>query len=215
MNSFVSFSFYLPPSSCLLFFAKTRSMDSNTHTEHLLSSNRHPKKCMEEGMSVERRKGLSSQEAAARLEEFGYNELPEKKRNVCFEFLAYFWGPMPLMIWVAMLLEFAQAITGDSEHWADFVVLLILQVANGTVAFFEERNAGNAIAALKASLAPKATVKRDGRFMNIPARELVPGDVVNLKLGNIVPADCVLLEGKPMQVDRSALTGESLAATVR
>eukprot|EP00501_MAST-03F_sp_TOSAG23-6_P000793 GSMAST32.ASY1.ANO1.823.1 assembled CDS len=106
---------------------------------------------MEEGMSVERRKGLSSQEAAARLEEFGYNELPEKKRNVCFEFLAYFWGPMPLMIWVAMLLEFAQAIT--------------------------------------------ATVKRDGRFMNIPARELVPG--------------------KPMQVDRSALTGESLAATVR
>eukprot|EP00941_MAST-03F_sp_MAST-3F-sp1_P001184 g1184.t1 len=122
---------------------------------------------------------------------------------------------MPCMIWLAMSLEFAQAINGQSEHWTDFLVLFALQIANGTVAFFEERNAGNAIAALKASLAPKATVKRDGCFTIIDARELVPGDLVNLKLGNIVPADCILLDGKPLQVDRSALTGESLAATVR
>jgi magnesium-transporting ATPase (P-type) len=133
--------------------------------------------------------GLTSAEASNRLERFGFNELPEKERNACLHFLSYFWGPMPCMIWVAMALELAQALSGSSEHWTDFAVLFGLQVANGTVAFFEERNAGNAIAALKASLAPKAIVKRDGRFVNIDARELVPGDLVNLKLGNIVPAD--------------------------
>ena len=80
------------------------------------------------------------------------------------------------------------------------------------VGFWEEHQAGNAIAALKAKLAVKARVKRDGKWVNPPARELVPGDVIRMRLGDIVPADARLLEGDPVEVDQSALTGESLPA---
>jgi H+-transporting ATPase len=117
------------------------------------------------------------------------------------------------MIWVAMILEVVQSIRVPS-HWTDFGVLAGLQLINGVVAFYEEKNAGNAIDALKQSLAPRAVVKRDGRFVTVKARELVPGDLVALKLGVIVPGDCRLLKpGKPMEVDQAALTGESLPVT--
>ena len=81
------------------------------------------------------------------------------------------------------------------------------------VGFWEEHQAGNAIAALKATLAIKARVKRDGKWITQAARELVPGDVIRVRLGDIVPADARLLEGHPVEVDQSALTGESLPAT--
>ena len=81
------------------------------------------------------------------------------------------------------------------------------------VGFWEEHQAGNAIAALKAKLAIKAKVKRDGKWINPAARELVPGDVIRVRLGDIVPADARLLAGDPVEVDQSALTGESLPAT--
>ncbi len=84
--------------------------------------------------------------------------------------------------------------------------------ANAAVGFWEERQASDAIAALKAKLAIKARVKRDGKWINPPARELVPGDVIRMRLGDIVPADARLLEGDPVEVDQSALTGESLPA---
>ena len=80
------------------------------------------------------------------------------------------------------------------------------------VGFWEEREASNAIEALKAKLAVKARVKRDGKWINPPARELVPGDVIRMRLGDIVPADARLLDGDPVEVDQSALTGESLPA---
>ena len=118
--------------------------------------------------------GLTGREAHARLLEYGYNEIEEKTRHPLLVFLGYFWGPMPIMIWIAMILELVQAAQGATDHWTDFGVLLVLQVLNGTVAFFEEQNAGNAIAALKESLAPKAHVKRDGVWQLLPARELVP-----------------------------------------
>ncbi len=86
-------------------------------------------------------------------------------------------------------------------------------MANAVVGFWEEHQAGNAIAALKAKLAIKARVKRDGKWINPAARELVPGDVIRVRLGDIVPADARLLEGDPVEVDQSALTGESLPAT--
>jgi H+-transporting ATPase len=88
-----------------------------------------------------------------------------------------------------------------------------LLFSNAVVAFWEERQAGNAIAALKATLATKATAKRDGKWATPKASELVPGDVIRLRLGDIVPADARLLAGDPVQVDQSALTGESLPAT--
>ena len=151
--------------------------------------------------------GLSQAEAAKRLEQYGPNEIEEKKANVFLKVLSYFWGPIPWMIEVAVVLS------GVVRHWPDFCIILILLVANAAVGFFEEHQAGNAIEALKARLAIKARVKRDGKWITPPARELVPGDAIRLRLGDIVPADARLLDGDEISVDQSALTGESLPAS--
>jgi plasma-membrane proton-efflux P-type ATPase len=151
--------------------------------------------------------GLTQAEAQKRLTQYGPNEIEEKKTNLFLKFLSYFWGPIPWMIEVAVILS------GVVRHWPDFFIILLLLVANAVVGFWEEREAGNAIAALKAKLAIKARVKRDGKWVTPPARELVPGDVIRLRLGDIVPADARLLDGDPVEVDQSALTGESLPAT--
>lgn len=150
--------------------------------------------------------GLSQAEAQKRLAQYGANELTEKKTNLLLKFLSYFWGPIPWMIEIAVILS------GVVQHWPDFLIILLLLVANAVVGFWEEREAGNAIEALKAKLAVKARVKRDGKWVNPAARELVPGDVIRLRLGDVVPADARLLEGDSVEVDQSALTGESLPA---
>jgi H+-transporting ATPase len=151
--------------------------------------------------------GLSQAEAVKRLAEYGPNEIEEHKANPLLKFLSYFWGPIPWMIEAAVILS------GAVGHWPDFFIILVLLVANAVVGFTEERQAGNAVDALKAQLAVNARVKRDGAWSNPAARELVPGDVVRLRLGDIVPADARLLDGDPVEVDQSALTGESLPAT--
>jgi H+-transporting ATPase len=151
--------------------------------------------------------GLTQAEAEKRLTQYGPNEIEEEKTNPLLKFLSYFWGPIPWMIEVAVILS------GVVRHWPDFGIILVLLVANAVVGFWEERQASNAIAALKAKLAINARVKRDGKWITPTARELVPGDVIRLRLGDIVPADARLLEGDPVQVDESALTGESLPAT--
>ena len=151
--------------------------------------------------------GLTDIEAKKRLAQYGPNEITEKKTNLLLKFLSYFWGPIPWMIEVAVILS------GVVRHWPDFFIILLLLVANAVVGFWEERQAGNAIAALKKELAIQAKVKRDGKWITPPARELVPGDVIRLRLGDIVPADARLLAGDEIAVDQSALTGESLPAT--
>ena len=151
--------------------------------------------------------GLSQAEAQKRLTQYGPNEIEEKKTNPFLKFLTYFWGPIPWMIEVAVILS------AVARHWPDFAIILLLLLANAVVGFWEEHQAGNAIAALKAKLAIKARVKRDGKWTTPAARELVPGDVIRVRLGDIVPADARLLEGDPVEVDQSALTGESLPAT--
>lgn len=151
--------------------------------------------------------GLTGAEAKKRLAQYGPNEIPEKKTNALLKFLGYFWGPIPWMIEVAVVLS------GMVRHWPDFFIILALLVANATIGFWEEREAGNAIEALKARLAITARVKRDGKWITPPAKELVPGDAIRLRLGDIVPADARLLEGDEVSVDQSALTGESLPAT--
>jgi H+-transporting ATPase len=148
--------------------------------------------------------GLSQAEAQKRLSQYGPNEIEEKKTNSLLKFLSYFWGPIPWMIEAAVILS---AVVG---HWPDFFIILLLLVANAVVGFWEESQAGNAIAALKSQLAIKARVIRDGKWLNPPARELVPGDVIRLRIGDIVPADARLLAGDPVEVDQSTLTGESL-----
>src|SRR5271165_5543497 len=151
--------------------------------------------------------GLTQAEAEKRLTQYGPNEIEEKKTNELLKFLSYFWGPIPWMIEAAVILSAA------ARHWPDFGIILVLLVANAVVGFWEEHQAGNAIAALKATLAIKARVKRDGKWITPAARELVPGDVIRVRLGDIVPADARLLEGDPVEVDQSALTGESLPVT--
>ena len=150
--------------------------------------------------------GLTQAEATRRLAQYGPNEIVEKTVNPLLKFLTYFWGPIPWMIEVAVLLS------GVLEHWPDFFIILVLLLANAGIGFWEERQAGKAVAALKAELAIKARVKRDGAWVTPPSRELVPGDVIRLRLGDIVPADARLLDGDPVEVDQSALTGESLPA---
>ncbi|MGB6429329.1 MAG: plasma-membrane proton-efflux P-type ATPase [Candidatus Acidiferrales bacterium] len=151
--------------------------------------------------------GLSQAEAQNRLTQYGPNEIAEKKSNLFLKFLSYFWGPIPWMI------EGAVILSGVVRHWLDFFIILFLLFSNALVAFWEEHQAGNEIAALRAKLASKARVLRDGKWVTPVARELVPGDVIRLCLGDIVPADARLLAGDPVQVDQSALTGESLPAT--
>ena len=148
--------------------------------------------------------GLTEQEAQNRLQQYGYNELQEKKVNPILKFISYFWGPIPWMIEVAAILS---ALVG---HWTDFIIIMILLAANACVGFWEEFQAGNAIAALRKKLALLAHVKRDGRWQPIPARQLVPGDLIRIRIGDIVPADATLGPGDPIEVDQSALTGESL-----
>lgn len=164
------------------------------------------------------RDGLSDAEAVRLFQQYGPNELPEKKKSTLMRFLGYFWGPIPWLMEIATVISFVlfvyNATRGDFSDPATWVVLLILLLVNGLMGFVEESKAGNAIEALKKSLAPMARVKRNGAWIELPSRELVPGDLVILKLGDIVPADSKLLEGEPMEVDQSALTGESLPVTV-
>jgi H+-transporting ATPase len=150
--------------------------------------------------------GLSQAEAQKRLIQYGPNEIEEKETNPFLKFLTYFWGPIPWMI------EAAVVLSAVARHWPDFAIILLLLLANAVVGFWEEHQAGNAIAALQAKLAIKARVRRDGKWTTPEARELVPGDIIRLRLGDIVPADARLLEGDPIEVDQSALTGESLPA---
>jgi H+-transporting ATPase len=151
--------------------------------------------------------GLTQAEAQKRLAQYGPNEIEEKKTNEILKFLSYFWGPIPWMIEAAVILS------AVARHWPDFGIILLLLLANAVVGFWEEHQAGNAIAALKATLAIKARVKRDGKWVTPAARELVPGDIIRVRMGDIVPADARLLEGDSVEVDQSALTGESLPAT--
>jgi len=148
--------------------------------------------------------GLRQDEAQARMKQYGYNEIPEEKVNPFLKFLTYFWGPIPWMI------EAAAILSALVRHWPDFFIIVVLLLANAVIGFWEEFQAGNAIAALKAKLAMKARVRREGKWTAVPSRELVPGDIIRIRLGDIVPADARLLEGDPLEVDQSALTGESL-----
>lgn len=150
---------------------------------------------------------LTQAEAERRLLEYGYNELAEQKTSPVLAFLSYLWGPIPWMIEAAAILS---ALVRD---WTDFGIILVLLVTNACVGFWEEYQAGNAIAALKARLALHARVRRDMTWRTLPARELVPGDIIRMRIGDIVPADATLLADDPLEVDQSALTGESLPVT--
>ncbi|MCH5374327.1 MAG: HAD-IC family P-type ATPase, partial [Planctomycetes bacterium] len=148
--------------------------------------------------------GLTDQEATKRREVYGPNALAEKKRSALERLKRYFWAPIPWMIEAAAILS---AVLGD---WADFAIIMTMLLVNAGVDYWQESKAGSAIEALKARLAPGARVLRGGTWKDMPASELVPGDVVALKLGDITPADIRLVKGDYLSADESALTGESL-----
>ncbi len=147
--------------------------------------------------------GLSTQEAKNRLEEYGYNEIKEEKQSPIKRFLSYFWGPMPWMI------EGAAILSAIVKHWVDFFLIIFLLLVNSIISFWEEYKAENVIELLKKKMAIKAKVLRDGVWKVIDARELVPGDIIRLRIGDVVPADAVIISGDYLMVDESALTGES------
>lgn len=126
---------------------------------------------------------------------------------------------MPIMIWIAIFIEIAIVIANQvtegqpGTNWIDAIILLAIQFINATLGWYETIKAADAVAALKASLKPKATAKRDGKWQEMDATLLVPGDLVLLCAGAAVPADCIVNEGR-IEVDQSALTGESLPVTM-
>lgn len=150
--------------------------------------------------------GHSSSDAEQLLIKHGRNELPETVIPKWYVFVSQLWEPMPIMIWMAAIIEAA------IQNFVDMAILLLILFANATIAFYEITKAGDAVAALKKSLKPTATVKRDGKFINIDAALLVPGDLILLAAGSAVPADSRVNEGE-IEIDEAALTGESLPVT--
>ncbi len=148
--------------------------------------------------------GLTGGEAGKRLEQFGRNEIMEKKAHPLLKFLKNFWGPIPWMI------EIAAILSAIIHHWEDFWIIIALLLLNAVVSFWQEHKADNAIELLKKKLALNARVLRDKVWKEVKATELVPGDIVRVRLGEVVPADLKLVSGDYLQVDESALTGESL-----
>ncbi|KAG9157502.1 hypothetical protein Leryth_010335 [Lithospermum erythrorhizon] len=160
------------------------------------------------------REGLSQAEGDNRLQIFGYNKLEEKKESKLLKFLGFMWNPLSWVMEIAAIMAIALANGGERPpDWQDFVGIVVLLIINSTISFIEENNAGNAAAALMAGLAPKTKVLRDGKWSEKDASILVPGDIISIKLGDIVPADARLLEGDPLKIDQAALTGESLPVT--
>ncbi|KAF7134516.1 hypothetical protein RHSIM_Rhsim08G0246100 [Rhododendron simsii] len=182
------------------------------------------------------RGGLTSEDAEVRLQIFGPNKLEEKTENKILKFLGFMWNPLSWVMEAAAVMAIVLANGGgQGPDWQDFIGIVCLLLINSTISFIEENNAGNAAASLMARLAPKTKVLRDGRWQEQDAAVLVPGDIISIKLGDIIPADARLLEGDSLRIDQaiyfsdelinelrilglivlsdSALTGESLPVT--
>ncbi|CAL9052306.1 unnamed protein product, partial [Musa banksii] len=186
--------------------------------------------------------GLTTGEGDKRLQIFGPNKLEEKKESKVLKFLGFMWNPLSWVMEMAAIMAIALANGGGQPpDWQDFVGIIVLLLINSTISFIEENNAGNAAAALMAGLAPKTKARnwsrsptlfcsphlylyvvvssderqvlRDGHWSEQDAAILVPGDIISIKLGDIVPADARLLEGDPLKIDQSSLTGESIPVT--
>ena len=155
-------------------------------------------------LQADKEKGLAPEEAKKRLEQYGYNEIPEKEESTFHRVFRRFWGPIPGMIEVAALLS------AVVRRWEDFTIIMILLLTNAFIDLWQESKALNALKVLKNKLAKQALILRDGKFQTVDAKELVPGDIIKVKIGDLVPADVKLIAGDYIQADQSALTGESL-----
>ena len=162
-----------------------------------------------ENLDARQDQGLNDAEAAERIDRYGYNEIEEKEETLWHRIFRRFWGPIPWMI------ETAAVLSALVQKWEDFTIILIMLVVNAALDFMQEHRALNALKELRAGMAREVTVLRNGTFRRIPARELVPGDIIKLRIGDVVPADVQLLSGDYLLIDQSALTGESLPVSRR
>src|SRR6516165_5841948 len=155
-------------------------------------------------LGVQSDKGLTSAEAQQRLAKYGPNAIVEKEVSLARKILGHFMGP------IAHMVEAAAIVSAIIGHWDDFAIIIALLLFNAALEFWQDQKASNALAALKKGLAPEATALRDGRWLTVQAAKLVPGDVVKVRLGVIVPADLRFVSGESASIDQAALTGESL-----
>jgi len=151
--------------------------------------------------------GLTEEEAEERLRRYGPNAVEEKKENSILEFLKRFWGPMPWLLEIAILLSLAIG------HKTEAAIIASLLVINAVIGFKHQQSSKKVLESLKSRLAPKAKVFRNGVLKFVDSKLVVPGDIIVVELGDIVPADCKIIEGDT-SVDQSALTGESLPVEV-
>ena len=159
----------------------------------------------EQSVNLDTLTGLSEEDVKERIEKYGYNEINEKEETWFHRLFKKFWGPIPWMIEIAVILS------AIAHRWEDFSVIMLMLLVNAFVDFYQESKALSAIAVLKKKLARKALVLREGEWKSIDAKEVVPDDIIKIKIGDVVSADCTLLGGGDfLQVDQSALTGESL-----
>jgi H+-transporting ATPase len=152
--------------------------------------------------------GLTESEAQLRIEKVGYNEVVEKKKSPIVDFLSRYWGPMPWLLELTIFLSYF------IRHYLEAAIILGLLTINALIGFHHTRGSQKALDILKKRLAVKAKVLRSGQWTVKDAREIAPGDIIAIGLGDLVPADAKVIEGG-VSVDQSALTGESLPVTVK
>lgn len=158
-------------------------------------------------LGVEAEQGLSSAEAQQRLTQYGPNALIEKEESLASKIVGHFMGP------IAYMIEAAALISGLIGHWADFAIICVLLLFNVGLEMWQDRKSSNALAELKKGLAPEAIAMRDGKLQTVAAATLVPGDIVKIRLGMVIPADVRMVSGDYTSIDQSGLTGESLPVT--
>jgi H+-transporting ATPase len=152
--------------------------------------------------------GLTASEVQRRLQIYGLNEVAEKKINPVVQFLLRYWGPMPWLLELAIVLSIVL------KHYLEAAIILTLLTINTIIGQIQSRGSQRALEALKKRLAVEARALRDGEWVTLEAREIVPGDIISISLGDIVPADAKLLTGD-LSIDQSALSGESLPVDVQ
>ena len=151
--------------------------------------------------------GLTEEEVQHRIQKFGFNQVSEKPRRAVVDLLSRYWGPMPWLLESTIILSYLIG------HYLEAAIIFTLLTINAIIGFRHDRSSQRALELLKKRLAPKAKVLRDGQWAVKDAVQLVPGDVVQLGLGDLIPADVKIIRGE-LSVDQSALTGESLPVTV-
>jgi H+-transporting ATPase len=151
--------------------------------------------------------GLTESEAKIRIGEFGYNEVEEPERNPFIDFLSRYWGPMPWLLELTIILSY---IIG---HYLEVAIIFGLLTTNAVIGFRHTHSSRRALELLKKRLAIKTKVLRSQEWIFKDAREIVPGDIIAIGLGDLVAADAKLINGE-VSLDQSALTGESLPVTV-